>query len=171
MDSQSSCIHKAREGCILCRFFPKSGNGFTLIEMLVATGIAIALFAAGLILTMSDYRAGSFNREVETLVVLLQTARSNAMSNIGEAAYGVAITPPDHPRSYVLFRGASYAESTLVVAVGQEYAIDREAGSADEIVFSQLSGDVRIPGTITFLDREREVSRSISINEGGRISW
>ncbi|HEY4526754.1 MAG TPA: type II secretion system protein [Candidatus Paceibacterota bacterium] len=146
-------------------------RGFTLVEILVATGIVIMLLSAGLVFSMSDYRTSSFNREVQTVVTLLQTARSKAMHNINETPHGVALYPHDHPQAYVLFEGPSYGNGIVIDVIGQEYHIIESAESTSEIIFEQLSGSVTTPRDIAFFDEARGASTFISVNAEGRINW
>ncbi len=148
----------------------RAASGFTLIETLVATGIIVMLLTVGLVLTLADYRAGNSNREVETIVTLLQVARSKAMNNINGVPHGVVVHPPEYLQSYVLFEGASYEESVAVDIIAQAYSF-RVDNAPVEIVFAQLSGSVANPASIVLADDERGMSRVIMVNAEGGIDW
>lgn len=148
-----------------------SQKGLTLIEVLIALGIASVLFGVGLVMTLSDYRATNARHEIQTIVTLLQTARSAAINNIDGSAHGVVIHPPEHPSSYVVFAGSSYAERTSADVIDQSYAVDVGEGSMGEVVFAARSGAVASSGAIVLVDSARNASTTISINAEGRISW
>lgn len=144
-------------------------RGFTLIEILIAMGMYIGLLSIGLAVTMHDYRLHIVRAEEETLVALLESARSQAMNNINGTSHGVAINPPDYPHAYIVFEGEEYG-----VAVGevitQQYALDIKEESLDVVVFEQLSGNAREPGRIMFID-SGGIEKEIEINAEGRIDW
>ncbi|RJQ34653.1 hypothetical protein C4568_02225 [Candidatus Parcubacteria bacterium] len=108
-------------------------DGFTLIEILIATGVTVMLFAVGLVLTIGDFHGSTFNQEVGEAIVLLQAARSKAMNNVDGMPHGATVDDT-------------------------------------EIMFSQLSGDAAST-TIVIVDEQRGISRTISVNAEGRISW
>lgn len=163
-------------------------RGFTLIEITVAVGI---FMAAAVLLSGMDsnyFRDNAFRAERDALVVVLQTARMDAMNNLHERSHGVALRPADHPNAYVMFEGPSYAASdpsSREVATAKydaEIAID----APSEIVFCQLSGAAArgiAPGTrcddprnyydgaIVMTDAARRRALTIAVNYEGAIRW
>ena len=144
-------------------------RGFTLVEVLIAMGVCISLISAGLVITVNEYRGEIARAEEETIVMLLKSARSEAMSNISGTPHGVAINPPDYPHAYVVFEGAEYDPLEGEI-LAQEYALDLTASSLSAVVFEQLSGDAREPGSVLFVD-SLGMEREIEINAEGRIDW
>lgn len=146
-------------------------RGFSLIEVIIVTAIAVILFSLGTLFTIDSYRATNFRHEVQTLVTLLQTARASAMNNMGQSAHGVAFSPPDHPGHYVLFAGQRYVESAIVSLVREQHGIELDTSGPREVVFEQLSGAVHDGVLIYLKDTQRGISATISINPEGQISW
>lgn len=92
------------------------------------------------------------------------------MANIDDLPHGVAVNPTDHPRAFVVFEGSSYASSSIRDVIEQQYPIETGAGSIQDVVFEQLSGDVDSYGTVLFQDKERDVTKTVTINSEGRIN-
>lgn len=153
----------------------RSRAGFTLIEILIVLGILAILSGFGLVASLDAYRGYSFRNERNTMVSVLQKARSQAISNIclGSGCtdgkpHGVAF----QAGQYIIFQGSGYAARDQAVdqIVAVNYALTFAPGSLPEVVFSQLSGDAAPAGTITLTD-EAGHSSVISINSEGQISW
>lgn len=153
----------------------KCGAGFTLIEILVVIAIFTMLGAMALVVSMESYRGYAFRNERDMIVALLQKARSQSMSNIcigtactGGRPHGVYL----QTGSVVIFQGPSYAsrDSGVDETITSRYAAaSTTAGSATEVVFTQLSATTTATST-TLRDDAGHVS-VISINSEGGISW
>lgn len=102
--------------------------------------------------------------ERDVLVSLLMTARTRAQSNVNQSAHGIHIGTTQ----YTLFQGTTY---NALDPLNRDYP--RETGTtlsgATDIVFSQLSGDVATPGTITITAGAQ--STSIAVSNRGQIEW
>jgi len=130
------------------------------MEIIIVIAMFGALLALGLFMSMDAYRGFSFRSEEDTVVSLLQKARSRAMNNMNQTPWGVCWRDD----SYVIFQGrvcttgetipASPAATTTGLLIG--------------IVFSQLSGTTTAT-TITVLQDSR--SSTISTNNEGTIIW
>ncbi len=169
-------------------------RGFTLIETTVAVGIFAALAGLFMQLNAGTLRRTAVRTDADALVMLLRSARMDAMQNLHERPHGVAIRPADHPRDVVGFEGASYAgsESALRTAREVDGAVSISTAIAGtmttksaEIIFCPLSGvavDNIAPGTscddprnffdgsVTLSDDTSGIRFTVTINHEGAIS-
>ena len=152
-------------------------EGFTLIEILVTLAVVTALIALGLFISMDVYRGFLHRSERDTVVSLLQRARSHAMANIGQSPWGFC---KDAGGSYVVFRGASYAPDeveTSVAASGAPAITGMpQCGSPpgpppNEIVFTQLSGTTTSGIPDITIKQGAAPADTITINDQGTIIW
>ena len=173
---QSRPINKKLFPCQLSHEADKKHSrtltGFTLIEMLIVMGVVSIMIAFSLFIDLNDFRGDAFRSETSMIVTLLQTARADALNNIDQSAHGVAIYPSDHPESYVIFEGLTYAsrDTSTDEVIDASYQLNVSSGSITEVDFGQLSGDA-MNGDIIVEDPQRKITKDISINSEGRISW
>lgn len=148
-------------------------RGFTLIEMLIVIGIILVIAGAPLFIDLTSYRADAFRAERAAIVTALQKARADALNNIDQEPHGVAFFPADHPKSYVVFEGDTYAVSDPVKreVFDENYPVAFGATSPDEVVFSQLDGSAGFSGDIAVVDSQRGITAAITVNHEGAISW
>lgn len=141
----------------------KKGEGFTLIEILIAVGLLTLIVSLGLILSMDFYRTYAFNYEKDLLVSLLQQARSRSMANINQLEHGVGFDTDEH--AYRVFEGTS------VQTFEANKAIEINWDEDDDVVFSQLEGACQTcsPTTITLSGFGKNID--IIINNQGRIDY
>ncbi|MBI2482078.1 MAG: GspH/FimT family pseudopilin [Candidatus Vogelbacteria bacterium] len=148
-------------------------KGFTLIEIVLALGLIV--FVAGFALTIDyqRYQKQSLKTEQQTIITLLQTARSQAINNIGQSSHGLVIYPPDEPQNYVLFTGTDYSTSdpTKNQIIESGYNWDLASTSLSQVIFNQLSGDVNTAGEIILIDPVSNNTSTISVNHEGAINW
>jgi Tfp pilus assembly protein FimT len=145
--------------------------GFTYIETLMVVGLLSIVLTFGMRMGIDSIGRSSVYQERDLIVsLLLIGARSNAMANIGNSAYGVHIDSAQ--KQYVLFGGDSYidgAPENRVIDFTSNHLSVAHTGGAD-IVFAPLSGDVVIGvGTITISGGG--VTQSIRLNRVGQIDW
>ncbi len=152
--------------------------GFTLIEMLIVIGIMTSLGGVALVVSMNNYHAYAFRAERDTLVSLLQKARSQSMSNLCLGASMSCMNGRPHgvyisAGQYTVFQGQTYAaRDSAIDEIYLMRGVDvmTRSGSLTEVVFAQLSGDVALPGYITFLNSDGHVSTT-TITSQGAITW
>lgn len=149
---------------------PSSLKGFTLLEILVVVGLFSVLGSLALFVDFNGYRGDAFRAEKAKLVVSLQRARAEALNNVNKVPHGVALFPADHPESFVIFDGASYASSTSRSVIDLSYRVSLASTSPREVVFAQLSADTNA-SELVLIDPSRLVQTSISINHEGAISY
>ena len=151
-------------------------QGFTLLEVLMVTGIMTMVGGFALIVSMDVYRSFSFRTERDMLISVLHKARSQSINNIclgtgctDGRPHGVHVTTGQ----YVIFQGASYATrdaSVDEVVLAQSGAAKIAPSSLTDVVFTQLSGAALPVGTIGLLDDAGHVSAT-TINSEGQITW
>ena len=134
------------------------------MEILVVTGILAVLGTFGYLVTVDFYKSYAFNAERDTIVAILQKARSRSLANINESAHGVHFDPAQ----YVIFQGDAYGSGApFNQALPASFGITH-SGVID-VVFAQLSGNANLSGNLILSDGKR--SETISINNEGRINW
>lgn len=141
-------------------------KGFTLIEIVISMAILTIILGLGLFMSMDSYNAYLSRSERDTIVSLLQRARSHAMANSYQTSWGLCYIAPD----YIIFRGTACTAgvATNEVTPGNPVALITGLTSVSPILFSQLSGTTT-GGTITVTEGSK-VS-TISINHEGTIIW
>src|SRR4051812_11137981 len=108
--------------------------GFTLIEIVVTLGILSALFALGLLVSLDAYRATMSRSERDTIVAIVERARSHAVYNSSQSAWGACLLGGQ----YVIFRGTDCA----VTSTSEQYPANAAAQPAfsNPVTFEALSG-------------------------------
>ncbi|HEY9585496.1 MAG TPA: prepilin-type N-terminal cleavage/methylation domain-containing protein [Candidatus Paceibacterota bacterium] len=152
-----------------------SQAGFTLIEILVVVALLATISGFGLIVGMDSYRGYAFRADRDTLVSLLQRARSQSINNICIGAsctngkpHGVFIDATSG--QYILFQGAAYATRDSVVDEVTGVSPLVKHSGLTEVVFAQLSGDASSTGDIILSGTAGQVSTT-SVNAVGQIAW
>ncbi len=145
---------------------PGGRQGFTLIEILVSIAILTTLIGLGLYMSMDSYRSYLSRSERDTVVSLLERARSRAMANVYQTPWGVCTSGT----SYIVFRGTT---CTLGAATNEETPLNPGAviagmDSTSPVVFSQLAATTT--GKVVTVTEQSKVS-TITINNEGTIIW
>lgn len=143
--------------------------GFTLFEVLVVVAIISSVLTFGLFFSIDEYRFAAVSVERQTLVALLETARTRALFNTAALPHGVAFDPPGCP-GYSEFLGATYEDSDPDTRTCTAALVKRTFSSSTPmyIVFTQLSGTTT-PTDIVFVDATTGVSTTVAINAEGLI--
>jgi len=141
--------------------------GFTLIEILVITGILTIFAGMSLIFTFDAYRGNLFRSELTAVTNILQKARNEAVNNVGQEPHGVHFEAGE----YTLFSGDPYVSSdpeNIDILSNSEVSVGPVPHT---VIFDQLTGNVdpSMTGNITIAYGSRVIT--IEINEQGRISW
>jgi type II secretory pathway pseudopilin PulG len=134
--------------------------GFTLIEILIVLGILMTMLALGLFVGMDAYRATAARSERDIVVSLLTRARSRALANIDQSAWGVCTIGTD----YILFAGYTCTGSGEHIAISP----NSTALFSLPVVFSQLAATTT-GGTVIIAQDGR--TTTITINAAGQIDW
>ena len=146
-------------------------QGFTLIEVLMVLAMLSFIASATVLFSLSFFQGELVRNEENTLVNLLHTARAKAMQNQDGVAHGVAIDPIG-VNEYVLFSGNSFvnADPSTVQSIPRANSFAFATNSLKEIVFFQLSGEVKTGGEIIVINTNKNNSSStITINYEGAI--
>ena len=142
-------------------------KGFTLIEIVVVIAIFSMIAVLGLFMTLDTFRGTQYRSERDTVVAVLEKARSRAMANINQTAWGVYYDSTSH--SYIIFRGTTYdSGASTNEAVPGNAAVTITGLSSSGVVFSQLTGNTTAT-TVTVTQDAR--TSSITINNEGTILW
>lgn len=159
-------------------------KGFTLIELLIVIGMMTILAGFTMPVGMTFYRSQAVEGARSELIETLSRARHNAVLMKGDSRYGVLINPNDPVSgdliSFTLYKGASFDTRTEEDEDYDEVYIQvpnltiSVSGSSDllegDINFSKLTGLTTATGTITITHGSGSESRSIFIDNFGKVS-
>ncbi len=145
----------------------KDNRGFTLLEIIVVTGVFVGIVAMTSIMGMNSIGRGVVLEERDTLVTLLLGTRARALANVHELAQGVNIAPD----AYTLFEGTSFGSSDPSTrrVVPKTSSVMVTSPNSD-IVFTSLSGNVSSGVGTTTLSGDLYTTE-IRIGSAGRIEW
>jgi len=147
-------------------------EGFTLLEILIVIAIVSAVAVLGLFISMDVYRGFIHRSERDTIVSLLERARSHAMANIGEAPWGFCAVSG----SYVIFSGTTYSASTVETSIATSSASVVTGvpvcgpDPSGAIIFAQLSGKP-VAAVTPITVQQTGGTATIIINDQGTITW
>ena len=129
-------------------------SGFTLIEILVVLTIFIFIAGSAMFVSMDSYRGFSLRGERDTVISVLQKARSQSISNICLGAcsandgqkHGVHFDIAG--KKYVIFQTTNNFTSGRDASVDQEVpisggGINFTPGTLSDIIFDQLTGQAK----------------------------
>lgn len=148
-------------------------SGFTLVETTLVLGMLAIVGSLALFVSMQSYSGYSFHATDQLLVTMLQKARSQALAGVcigvgcsSSVPHGVHVAQNE----LVLFEGSAYnsADPANVYVPLQNPNIT--FGGMSDVVFTQLTADVALPGTITFADTAGHLS-TVTLGAEGQISW
>ena len=137
----------------------------TMVEILVTLAIFGLIVALGLVMSFETYRGATRRSERDTIVSLLERARSRAMANIDQTSWSVCYADPD----YVIARGGSCPTGELERVEANAGVVAASDLSGFPVVFEQLAGNVSAVKTL--IVRQTGKEETIIINHEGRISW
>ena len=138
----------------------------TMIELLVVIAMITILFAAGVVMSMQSFRSYTRRSERDTIVAILQKARSRSLSNVQQHKWGACF---DGTNYHVFF--GSYPSTPMDTIEGNTGAVPSGAAflcSNGGIVFDQLTGNTP---AVTISIAQGGVTSNIATNAEGRIDW
>ncbi|MEK7664226.1 MAG: prepilin-type N-terminal cleavage/methylation domain-containing protein [Patescibacteria group bacterium] len=157
-------------------------KGFTLVELLVGIALLAIIVSLGLFLSFDFYRNFSVSSQANTIVSILQKARSQSLNNINQARHGVHFEDSSGLK-YILFECpagipcASYNLSYSGFEVKPAYGISLANSLPLDVIFDQLSGCLSSTvndcsqSQITITVNGGVNPYNININSEGRIDW
>jgi len=149
-------------------------RGFTLIELILVVGVFSIVFSSGTIVFGSLIQRNSLNYHGNQLVQLLREARTNAIVQKRDSAWGLYFDHSASSHGYTLFKGESYAGRDLVfdliVELPGVIAISQlDLGGSDELVFSKSDGIPSASGTLSLMAENKIYS--ITVNNLGLVDF
>jgi len=146
-------------------------KGFTLIEVVLTISIIAIFLGISSFVDQSFFNRKLLKEEKSVLVSILQNAQNKAMNNINGNDYGVHI----NKTAYVIFWEFPYDETNLsneIIARNKNikiYSTNLLNNDEVEVIFLQLSGDVKTTGKIDLEDKTN--NKYIELLSGGLINW
>ncbi|OGI76055.1 hypothetical protein A3C67_00520 [Candidatus Nomurabacteria bacterium RIFCSPHIGHO2_02_FULL_42_19] len=144
-------------------------KGFTLIEIMVVTGIIGIIIGFGIIVDWRIISRDNFSAEQAKIVSILEKARSRAMANMFEKKHGVCYDATSN--SYVIFQDICDPSASTSELISANPNIAENPGTTfpfPTFVFEQLTGNTT-GDTIHIEDSAK--SADIIINDEGTINW
>lgn len=154
-------------------YIRNTAPGTSLIEVMVVLGMVVLVASATSVMGLENYRSFAFQSERNTMVALLQQARSQAMNNVclggsctGGKPHGVEFTTS----GYTVFQGPNYSsrETSVDRYFATTYPVALTGNTS--FTFNQLSGSTASAGTMIVSDSFGNTS-TITITAQGGISW
>ena len=143
-------------------------KGFSLIEVIVVIALFAVIVSLGLLMSFESYRGATFRSERDTMVSALQKARSRAMANIDQAAWGVRYDgSPAY--TYTIYKKVGSVSTDVDTIAGSKAAAISPAPFS--VTFSQLSGTTTGTFSATIVENGRTTSPPVSVNYEGAINW
>lgn len=143
-----------------------SSKGFTLVEILVVTGLFILLISVGAIIGFDSITRSTVHNERDLVVLMLTGARARALANVDQKPQGVHI----ETGKIVLYEGSVYNPADPTNRDTPRNTNITISPNPAEIIFDQLSANVTTgAGTITLMQDAQ--TDTVEINGQGRIEW
>ena len=145
--------------------------GFTLIELLIVIVLVVAACTI-VFYNYSAHRNGqAFNNGEDDVISLINEARSRTLDAEGDMQYGVHF----ETNKAILFAGTSFSAAS---STSEEVDFDATvtlssinlAGSSQDVVFDQLTGDTDDYGTLVLSSGIIATPKTITITKEGFAS-
>jgi len=145
-------------------------RGFTLIEIIVVISIAMLVTVIAYTSFSNLNRSQALDKELLSVVSILNEARSLTLSSKNDSQYGVHFEVD----KVVLFTGSVYtsgASTNISTNLNPAVSITAIAlGGGSDVVFQRLSGNANQTGTVTLtLKASPGTSRTVTIFATGII--
>lgn len=145
--------------------FWKSGQGFTVVELLVVMAIFVLLLSA----TGPIYRRVQDKQQSEadsaSIVHAIRRAQQLAATASKDSAWGVKIAV----QQVTIFSGSSYAGRNPAYDEAIKYYSVSDVSGTSEFVFNKLIGSPVFTGTTTLVTRWG--AENISVNAKGMVDY
>lgn len=128
-------------------FYLKFSEGFTLIEILVALGIAIIIGSIILVDFQFLKEKSNLNNESDAIISALKLAQNKTLSSEGASSYGVYFNTSTNPQEYTIFRGSNYVVRNPSFDENKKLSdsveiYETNLGISDQVIFQRLTGYV-----------------------------
>jgi hypothetical protein len=148
--------------------------GVSLMEVLISVALGVLIITLTAFTGFDYLKSGEYVKENETLVALLQKARSRSINNINGIEHGLHIDTAAY--KFTIFEGPTYSSGTTTNEVydyNKNINFFSDSGcltsaSPADIHFAQLTGKTA-DANIYIGDGKR--CGLISLNNEGRIDW
>lgn len=144
-------------------------KGFSIIEILVVLALMTVLISITLVAFVSSRKNESLKSDTETVVQILQQARSQTISSKNASSYGVNFATS----SLTLFPGTTYSSSNsanLVTALTKNTTISTTLpGGTSALVFNRITGEINQSSTVTIVVSNDTSSTTIKVYKTGII--
>lgn len=155
----------------------KSGEGFTLIEILIVITILIIMTVMAVPYFYSFQKKADLDSSAEKIISIIRIAQNKTRASEQGSQWGVRFenNSDPNPDKYILFKGSSYisADETYSLSGNIEiYDISLAGGgSGIDIIFNKLSGGTSQDGSISIrLKNDITKTRKISVQPSGQVS-
>mgnify|MGYP001595790660 CR=1 FL=1 len=157
--------------------FFKKQSGFTLIELIIVTGIILLLFGFVVVNLLQEQHIVSVNSSVDILISDMASQQTKAMAgdtngSFSQNSYGIYFESD----RYTLFKGNSFSAIDLAnftVMLDENIAFNGVTFPNNIVVFSALTGEVNgfIDGnnTIAITNSQGTEIKTITINRYGVV--
>ncbi len=151
-------------------------NGFTLVELIVAFGVAIILVSAGFLSIISYKNNQGVSSESQEIATALRAAQNNSLSQESGNRWGVYFeNTSENGAFYVIFSGLAYSATTTYtknVLPSNAKFITPALGATSSVVFSPITGLPNSALTVKIsLISNQNVSSTISVTSNGQIQY
>ena len=143
-------------------------HGFSLLEIILAVGIAGIIMALGSSVFFNLSNKESVEKDANVSLSFIEKARMLTINSLYSSEYGVKFSP----NSVTVFPGEVYSPqnaSNTVYNLSSKVSISSVelSGGATSFYFSKISGKPSATGTINFLGTNSSISKQITINGTG----
>lgn len=144
-------------------------KGFTLVELLVAIGIATILLGLTTINLVKVQNSTSLGTVTDTLIADFKAQQMKTMSgSSGGGSFGIHFTSSN---SYILFKAPYSAldPTNFTITLDQPITVYSSFPS-NEVIFTPITGETGALNTITIQNSAGPKQQTITVNELGTIT-
>ena len=141
-------------------------RGFTLFELIIVIVVISTLAFMSVGVTVNALKKNQIFVETDQIANILRVAQSRSISGTQDDVWGVHLTGT----TYTLFRGATYATRDPTYDELHALPAGIVASGLVDIIFEFRTGKTSNTGTITITDVENGTTRTLTINNNGRIT-
>lgn len=144
----------------------KNSRGFTLLEVLLSTGIITILVGLSLPVYQSFQNRNDLDITTESVALLLRRAQVYAKGMNQDSAWGVEV----QNGTATLFRGTTFSTRNTAYDEAVSIGAAITVSGLNEVLFGKLSAAPNTTGSITLTSVNNDV-RTIAINAKGMVSY